>query len=161
MALLRIAVLLVCLCWVHADAGVIVAQPAVVSNQTSAVLHCNITTTTAVLGHFWTKNGKTIESTSEDGPAISIEYKLENIDSKSGGLYACVFRIEGGELSENIPVKTVPHVSAYKKQEHGNEGDKGILVCESHGYPLPTDWSWAVLGPDDVEQEITNATTST
>jgi len=26
--------------------------------------------------------------------------------------------------------------------EHGNENDKGVLVCVSHGYPLPTDWTW-------------------
>lgn len=33
-------------------------------------------------------------------------------------------------------------MAAYKHSEHGNEKDKAVLVCVSHGYPLPTDWSW-------------------
>ncbi len=36
----------------------------------------------------------------------------------------------------------LPHVSAYKHSEHGNEKDKGVMVCVSHGYPPPTDWTW-------------------
>lgn len=36
----------------------------------------------------------------------------------------------------------LPHVAAYKHSEHGNEKDKGVMVCVSHGYPLPTDWTW-------------------
>lgn len=39
----------------------------------------------------------------------------------------------------------IPHVAAYKHSEHGNEKDKGVMVCVSHGYPLPTDWTWFKL----------------
>lgn len=33
-------------------------------------------------------------------------------------------------------------MAAYKHSENGNEKDKAVLVCVSHGYPLPTDWTW-------------------
>lgn len=41
-----------------------------------------------------------------------------------------------------FPAAALPHVAAYKHSEHGNEKDKAVLVCVSHGYPLPTDWTW-------------------
>lgn len=41
-----------------------------------------------------------------------------------------------------LPAVALPHVAAYKHSEHGNEKDKGVMVCVSHGYPLPTDWTW-------------------
>lgn len=45
-----------------------------------------------------------------------------------------------------------PHVVAYKHSENANEKDKAALVCVSHGYPLPTDWSWYKLSEDDGEK---------
>lgn len=42
----------------------------------------------------------------------------------------------------SLPAVALPHVAAYKHSEHGNEKDKGVMVCVSHGYPLPTDWTW-------------------
>lgn len=35
-----------------------------------------------------------------------------------------------------------PHVVAYKKSEHGNEGDTGVLVCKCNSYPSVTEWTW-------------------
>lgn len=51
-----------------------------------------------------------------------------------------------------IPV-ALPHVVAYKHSEHGNENDKVVLSCVSHGYPLPTDWTW--MKEDDATKELT------
>lgn len=45
-------------------------------------------------------------------------------------------------ISVWLPAAAFPHVAAYKHSEHGNEKDKAVLVCVSHGYPLPTDWAW-------------------
>ncbi|KAJ8270072.1 hypothetical protein GJAV_G00110020 [Gymnothorax javanicus] len=151
------ALLLVCLYAAGVDGGVIVAEPTVVSNETSAVLTCNYTGISPIKGHHWIRNGKTVES-KENDPEAFIEYKLEKIDSHSGGLYSCVYTTDGGEVKQDIEVKTVPHVGAYKHSEHGNEGDRGVLVCVSHGYPLPTDWQWFMLQEDNSEQPIVNGT---
>lgn len=44
-----------------------------------------------------------------------------------------------------------PHVFAYKKSEHGNEKDTGVLVCKSTSYPAVTQWMWFKM-VDDVPQ---------
>lgn len=44
-----------------------------------------------------------------------------------------------------------PHVAAYKHSEHGNENDKVVLVCVSHGYPLPTDWLWFKQSNEEIQ----------
>lgn len=48
----------------------------------------------------------------------------------------------------------LPHVVAYKHSENANEKDKAVLICVSHGYPLPTDWSWYKLSEDESKQVI-------
>lgn len=35
-----------------------------------------------------------------------------------------------------------PQVVAYKKSEHGNEGDTGVLTCKSLSYPPVGTWLW-------------------
>ncbi|KAJ8357738.1 hypothetical protein SKAU_G00205320 [Synaphobranchus kaupii] len=152
------ALLLVCLFTASADAGAVVTQPSVVNNQSSAILTCNYTGQHAVQSHHWTKNGKVIETTKEESSKRITEYKLDKIDSHSGGIYTCVFTANGEEVKGDIEVKTMPHVGAYKHSEHANEGEQGSLVCVSHGYPLPTDWKWFLLGPDSLEQAIENGT---
>lgn len=48
----------------------------------------------------------------------------------------------------------LPHVSAHKHSEHGNENDKIVLVCDSHGYPFPTDWTWIKKVENDFEVRV-------
>ncbi len=48
----------------------------------------------------------------------------------------------------------LPHVVAYKHSENANEKDKAVLICVSHGYPLPTDWSWYKLSEDESKKVI-------
>ncbi|KAL1023030.1 hypothetical protein UPYG_G00035590 [Umbra pygmaea] len=147
------------LCLYRSDASTgpnIVAHPIEVTNQTSAVLSCNLTNpTSAVRGHYWTRNGKVIE-TVEQSPALYTEYSLDKIDSRSSGLYECVF-LSDPQVQMAIEVKTSPDVSAYKHSEYGNENDKGVMVCVSHGYPLPYNWRWFKM-QDGVEQPIVNDT---
>ncbi|KAJ8374551.1 hypothetical protein SKAU_G00051310 [Synaphobranchus kaupii] len=152
--------------WIRSQANVLVFEqpliltnPQEVSNMTSATLTCNLTVApSAVKGHYWTKNGKVIATTKVDSPATFTEYNLPKIDSHSGGEYACVF-LSTPEVKETIEVKTAPHVSAYKHSEHGNEKDKGVLVCVSHSYPLPTDWKWyAIRGDEGEKLAIANGT---
>ncbi|XP_056270555.1 basigin [Pseudoliparis swirei] len=151
--------------WIRSQANVIVmetlaiiAEPVEVRNQTSAVLSCNLTEPSLLIqGSHWLHNGKIIEASKSTEPAASTVLRLKKITYTSGGMYECVFLTEP-EMKKTIEVKTLPHVSAYKHSEHGNENDKGLLVCVSHGYPLPTDWTW-FKEEDGVLTPIINGTT--
>ncbi|KAJ7993065.1 hypothetical protein DPEC_G00268570 [Dallia pectoralis] len=136
----------------------IVTHPMEVRNESSAVLSCSLNATQlAVKGHYWMKNGKVLDGTKKDSDALVTELRLERIDSRSGGLYECVF-LSTTEVKNVIEVKTVPDVAAYKHSEFGNERDKGVMVCVSHGYPLPTDWQWYKLVDENDKTAITNGT---
>lgn len=146
-------------CWrANASTAVtIVAEPNEVSNQTSAVLSCNLTDTTLLIkGSHWLHDGKIIEKSKTDDAARNTIFRLDKITHNSGGMYECVFLTEP-VMKKSIEVKTLPHVSAYKHSEHGNEQDKGVLVCLGHGYPLPTDWTW-FKDEDGVHTPIFNGT---
>ncbi|KAM3619831.1 uncharacterized protein V6R79_014275 [Siganus canaliculatus] len=147
-------------CW-RASASTapkVIADPLVVNNQTSAVLKCNLNETNlAVMGSHWVHNGKVIEDTATSDPSPVTILTLEKISHTSSGKYECVFLTEPN-AKQTIEVKTPPHVAAYKHSEHGNEQDKGVMVCVSHGYPLPTDWTW-VKSTDGTQMPIVNGTT--
>ncbi|XP_013888575.1 basigin isoform X2 [Austrofundulus limnaeus] len=120
----------------------IITEPSEVSNQTSAVLSCNLTDTSLPIGgSYWTHNGKEIEESRSKASTHYTVFRLEKITYHSGGQYECVFETDP-PLKTTIEVKTLPHVGAYKHSEHGNEQDKGMLTCVAHGHPLPTDWTW-------------------
>ncbi|XP_036371522.1 basigin isoform X1 [Megalops cyprinoides] len=137
---------------------IILTNPPEVSNMTSATLSCNLTNAPSMIkGHYWTKNDKVIEGTKVDSTDTYTEYSMPKIDGHSGGSYACVF-LSTPEVKKTIEVKTPPHVAAYKHSEHGNEKDRGVLVCVSHSYPLPTDWKWYLLREDGEKTAIANGT---
>ncbi|KAM9357618.1 basigin [Symphorus nematophorus] len=150
--------------WIRSQANIIVietpniiTEPPEVSNQTSAVLRCNLTESNlSIKGSHWTHNGKIIEGSESTLSDPFTIYRLEKITHNSGGKYECVFQTDP-EAKQTIEVKTLPHVAAYKHSEHGNERDKGVMVCLSHGYPLPTDWTWFKEG-DGTLTPIINGT---
>lgn len=120
----------------------IVADPIEVVNQTSAVLICNLTgSVLPIKGSHWLFNGKVIVDSESASESPSTRLFLDKVTHHSGGKYECVFKTEP-PVTRLIEVKTIPHVSAYKHSEHGNENDKAVLTCVSHSYPLPTTWSW-------------------
>uniref|UniRef100_A0A8C2B3V1 Basigin n=1 Tax=Cyprinus carpio TaxID=7962 RepID=A0A8C2B3V1_CYPCA len=154
--------------WIRSQANVIVFEHPVITtkpdvvnhqNQTSATLTCNLTNTSFIIkGHYWTHNGKTIDKSESTSDKAFIEHTIKKIDYHSAGLYTCVFRTEP-EVNATIEVKVLPYVGAYKHSENANEKDKAVLICVSHGYPLPTDWSWYKLGKDESEKmPIVNGT---
>ncbi|XP_012775626.2 basigin isoform X3 [Maylandia zebra] len=147
-------------CW-RADASTapnIHTEPSEVTNQTSAVLSCNLTDAgMSSKGSHWTFNGKIIESSKKDGNTHHTTHKLEKITHANSGKYECVF-LTDPEVKQTIDVRTLPHVAAYKHSEHGNENDKVVLVCVSHGYPLPTDWLWFKQNDEETQVSITNGT---
>ncbi|XP_031430299.1 basigin isoform X2 [Clupea harengus] len=151
--------------WIRSQANVLVfetadilANPESVINQTNAILTCNITNPPSpIKGSFWTKNGDKIKGTETESVASTTQYTLDKIGNTDGGVYACVFQTEP-QSEKNIEVKTPPHVKPYKESEHGNEDDKGVLVCVSHSYPPPTDWTWYKVGENDETEAISNGT---
>jgi len=135
----------------------IVPEPAEVSNQTSAVLSCNLTESNLpIKGSHWVHNGKIIEDSKSTDSSPYTTLRLDKITYTSGGKYECVFETDP-VVQQTIEVKTLPHVAAYKHSEHGNENDKGVMVCVSHGYPLPTDWTW-FKDEDGAPRPIINGT---
>ncbi|XP_054459094.1 basigin [Anoplopoma fimbria] len=146
-------------CW-RADASTaphIITEPSEVSNMTSATLHCNLTESSLpIKGSHWTHNGKLIEKSKSSESTAYTTLRLEKITHTSGGKYECVFLTEP-EVKQTIEVKTLPHVAAHKHSEHGNENDQGVMVCVSHGYPLPTDWTW-FKEEDNSQTPIINGT---
>uniref|UniRef100_A0A8C5B859 Hyperpolarization activated cyclic nucleotide gated potassium and sodium channel 2 n=1 Tax=Gadus morhua TaxID=8049 RepID=A0A8C5B859_GADMO len=151
--------------WIRSQANVIVierpniiAEPFEVFNQTSAVLRCNLTETTLpVQGSHWLLNGKVIESSKSTEPSPFTSLSLDKITTHSGGKYECVFLIDP-PVQQAVEVKTPPHVGAYKHSENGDENDKVLLTCVSHGYPLPSDWSWSKTQADGSLAPIVNNT---
>ncbi|XP_016111591.1 basigin isoform X2 [Sinocyclocheilus grahami] len=156
--------LAVCIGWFQAEAltdAAITTQPEVVNdqNQTSATLSCNLTNPSSLVkGHYWTNNGKIIDKSESNSDELYIKHDIKKVDYHSAGLYACVFLTEP-QVNATIEVKALPHVVAYKHSENANEKDKAVLTCVSHGYPLPTDWSWYKLKDDEIDKmPIVNGT---
>lgn len=132
-------------------------DPMEVVNQTSAVLSCNLTgSILPIKGSHWTLDGKVIEDSKSESANPYTSLRLEKITYHNGGKYECVFETDP-PVQKTIEVKTLPHVSAYKHSEHGNENDKVVLTCVSHSNPLPKDWTWQKK--DGSQVEITNGTT--
>lgn len=151
------------LCVYHTAAATdpqITVSPAVEvipGNETSVTLGCSITDAPSpIKGSYWTKNGEKIKNTETEGDDATTAYTIDKITNTAGGKYACVFDTQPQSIKE-IEVKTPTHVKPYKESEHGNENDKGVLTCVSHGYPLPTDWFW-FKGTGDSEVAIINGT---
>ncbi|XP_005795647.1 basigin isoform X2 [Xiphophorus maculatus] len=134
--------------WIRSQANIIAiespqisVEPSEVSNQTSAILTCNLTDSTlSSKGSYWTHNDKPIEK-SRSSSSNYASYNLEKITYHQSGRYECVFETDP-LVKRVIEVKTLPYVGAYKHSEHGNENDKSVLTCVAHGHPLPTDWMW-------------------
>uniref|UniRef100_A0AAY4C9E0 Ig-like domain-containing protein n=1 Tax=Denticeps clupeoides TaxID=299321 RepID=A0AAY4C9E0_9TELE len=119
----------------------VIKEPAEVYNETHAILNCTLNSSLPIQGHYWAKDGKEISGTRDETSSRVMSYTLEKIDNRKGGEYACVFLTEP-EAKEIILVKTDPHVQASKHSEHADENQNVVLVCVSHSFPLPTDWTW-------------------
>jgi len=126
-------------------------------NDTDVTLGCALVSAPSpIKGSYWTKNGEKIKNSETEGDSPNAEYKLGKLSTTDGGVYACVFDTTPVSKAD-IEVRMPPHVKAYKESEHGNENDKGVLTCVSHGYPLPIDWLWFKL-VDGAQVPIANGT---
>ncbi|XP_054837569.1 basigin [Eublepharis macularius] len=145
---------LLCFARGASGAGPTISTSREVTDGLDVVISCNISgAPTAIRGHYWMKGNTKIQS--DDTSADSTSYMLEKVDHETSGEYECFFKTT--PLAKGtVYVKVEPHVVAYKKSEHGNERDVGVLICKSASYPPVTQWSWfkMVDGP----QPIVNGT---
>ncbi|KAF3708526.1 Basigin 5A11 antigen Blood-brain barrier HT7 antigen Neurothelin Precursor [Channa argus] len=151
-------------CWqvTAYTASEILTDPSEVRNQTSAVLRCNLNSSTiAIKGSYWMRNGKVIENSKTTDSTLYTVLHLDRITLTCGGKYECVF-LTDKELKQTIEVKTLPHVFAYNHYEHGYINEDALLTCLSRGYPLPTNWMWFKQedNPQTAPQSIINGSSN-
>ncbi|XP_042650323.1 basigin isoform X2 [Tyto alba] len=104
------------------------------------ILTCNMTGTyPAIQGHEWMHWGEIVQTDADSSASTSyiIKGKIED----HSGIYECVYKTSP-EVSVQVNVSVPPQVIAYKKSEHGNEGDTGVLTCKNPSFPPATSWVW-------------------
>ncbi|XP_075062233.1 basigin isoform X2 [Mixophyes fleayi] len=136
--------------WIRSQANVIVIDhPLIITHSPEAPggdMSCNLTDITLpVSGHQWLKGETVLHEDKDDSYIMS--YNITEVNAASSGQYTCKF-LTSPEVSEMINVTVAPHVVAYKKMEHGNEGDTGVLTCKSSSYPPVEHWTWYMVSED-------------
>ncbi|XP_073511189.1 basigin [Phyllobates terribilis] len=138
------------------------SDPEIITESPDALggelLMCNLTDSTLqISGHQWFKGHKLVHE-DKDGSQITT-YNITKVNAESSGQYTCKFLTVSeltvtGEVNVTVP----PHVAAYKKTEHSNEGDTGVMTCKSNSYPLVQHWMWYKASEDGGVQAIVNGT---
>ncbi|XP_007432634.1 basigin [Python bivittatus] len=154
MVLLTLGSLLCAIGGASAAGPKILTSPEVTAGS-NVVISCNITEVpTAVKGHYWMKGETKLDSNETTLDFIS--YMIPKVDHQTSGEYHCIF--ETVPISKGtVYVKVQPYVVAYKKTEHGNEGDVIALTCKCNSYPPVTQWTWYKM-VDQVPQPLVNGT---
>ncbi|XP_052558581.1 basigin isoform X2 [Tympanuchus pallidicinctus] len=132
--------------WIRSQANVLVIERPVITGQYASsadkvVLSCNMSAPHApIRGHKWMLGDKTLKA--EEGNSDSfITYTIEGKVEEHSGVYECIY--ETNPVAKgNVSIEVQPQVVAYKKSEHGNEGDTGVLTCKSLSYPPVGNWFW-------------------
>uniref|UniRef100_G1MVY0 Basigin (Ok blood group) n=1 Tax=Meleagris gallopavo TaxID=9103 RepID=G1MVY0_MELGA len=132
--------------WIRSQANVLVIERPVITGQYTSsagkvILSCNMSAPhVAIKGHKWMLGDKTLKA--EEGNSDSfITYTIEGKVEEHSGVYECIY--ETNPVAKgNVLIEVKPQVVAYKKSEHGNEGDTGVLTCKSLSYPPVQSWDW-------------------
>ncbi|XP_068517601.1 basigin isoform X2 [Anas acuta] len=141
--------------WIRSQANVfVIERPDIQTQFTSThgklVLSCNLTEPhSAIDGHEWKYGDKILQTDLESSSVTT--YEIEGKKEEHSGIYQCIFKTSP-EIKGEINISVVPQVVAYKKSEHGNEGDTGVLTCKNPSFPPVISWTWSRNG----EQSIIN-----
>ncbi|RLV88163.1 hypothetical protein DV515_00015568 [Chloebia gouldiae] len=139
--------------WIRSQANVfVIERPDVASgffeDAGKVIMSCNMSgSQAAIKGHKWIHKEKILEE--DSSPDTSTSYTIEGKREEHSGIYECVFEANPpvkGEVIISVP----PQVTAYKKSEHGNEGDTGVLTCKNPSFPAVTTWSWYKNGQTEL-----------
>ncbi|XP_061457939.1 basigin-like [Rhineura floridana] len=124
---------------VASGAGPQISATPEVTAGSNVIISCNISEPRTTAKGYWMK-GETKLDSNETTPEFT-SYLIPKVDHETSGEYHCIFDTVP-PLKGTVYVKVKPHVVAYKKSEHGNEGDMGLLTCKSTSYPAVTHWRW-------------------
>ncbi|XP_018416084.1 PREDICTED: basigin isoform X2 [Nanorana parkeri] len=153
-ALIAVPAVLLFLCGRGADSSdphIVTSYP----NITGDLLTCNLTDSMLpISGHQWLKGSKVIHE-DEDSSQITT-HNITGVNADTSGQYTCKF-LTSPEVYAVIDITVPPNVVAYKKAEHGNEGDTGVLTCKSNSFPNVEEWTWYMVS-EDGSQPIVNGT---
>ncbi|XP_030322171.1 basigin isoform X2 [Calypte anna] len=139
--------------WIRSQANVFVIERPDIKTQVTAVagklvLTCNMSaSTTAIEGHEWVRGEKVLHT--DSGSSSVTSYTIEGNMEEHSGLYECVYKgnpVVKGQVNISVPPQVVP----YKKSEHGNEGDTGVLTCRSPSFPPVSSWVWYKNGQEPI-----------
>ncbi|XP_010130864.1 PREDICTED: basigin, partial [Buceros rhinoceros silvestris] len=130
--------------WIRSQANVfVIERPDIRTHVTEdsgkLILSCNMTGSHPLKGHKWMHGDKVLQTDTESSAFTS--YMIEGKVEEHSGIYECVYSTEP-EMKGQVNVSVPPQVVAYKKSEHGNEGDTGVLICKSSSFPPVKTWSW-------------------
>ncbi|KAI6072325.1 Basigin [Aix galericulata] len=139
--------------WIRSQANVfVIERPDIQTELRSAagklVLSCNLTEPFSVIeGHEWKHGEKILQTDTES--STSTTYEIEGKEEEHSGSYQCIYKTSP-EIKGEINISVVPQVVAYKKSEHGNEGDTGVLTCKNPSFPPVSTWSWYRNGKESI-----------
>ncbi|NXO02352.1 BASI protein, partial [Rhinopomastus cyanomelas] len=131
--------------WIRSQANVFVIERPDIKTHVSSdagkvQLSCNVTAPNLVIkGHEWVHGNDVLHSDTESGALTT--YTIEGKMEEHSGVYKCVYKTSP-EISAEVTVSVLPQVVPYKKSEHGNEGDTGVLTCKSPSFPPVSTWLW-------------------
>ncbi|XP_066422368.1 basigin isoform X2 [Molothrus aeneus] len=140
--------------WIRSQANVfVIERPEIVTNVTvgpdKVTLSCSISAPQLpITGHKWIHKEKTLQEDSNSGASTS--YIIEGTMEEHSGIYECIFEANP-QIRGQVNISVPPQVTAYKKSEHGNEGDTGVLTCKNPSFPAVTTWSWHKSGHGRLE----------
>ncbi|KAM5193914.1 basigin [Mantella aurantiaca] len=154
-ALIAVPAVLLLLCGRGADSS----DPLIVTSSPEDtggdLLTCNLTDSTdAISGHQWLKGTKVVHEDKDSSPFTT--YNITGVNADTSGQYTCKF-LTSPEAYAVINITVAPHVVAYKKTEHANEGDTGVLTCKSSSFPHVQDWMWYLVLDEEIKP-IVNGT---
>ncbi|XP_009068362.1 PREDICTED: basigin, partial [Acanthisitta chloris] len=119
------------------------------------VLTCNMSAPyPAIGGHEWIHKDKAVQKDTETSAFTS--YTIEGKMEEHSGIYECVYETNP-VIKGQVNISVAPQVTAYKKSEHGNEGDTGVLICKNPSFPPVSSWTWYKNGQEVSAVPIINA----
>ncbi|XP_054031282.1 basigin [Dryobates pubescens] len=139
--------------WIRSQANLFVIQRPDIKAQVATVagklvLTCNISGSYPdIEGHRWVHGDKVLKN--DDDSDASTSYTIEGKMEEHSGVYECIYKTNP-VVKAQVNVSVAPQVTAYKKSEHGNEGDTGVLTCKSASFPPVVTWVWSKNGQEPI-----------